>query len=92
MLHTIANCLKEAIAIGIWLYPTIFVVILLCFIGYYLTVRVGHNIEGSGQERDSEVPEEIQEHPFLLNPIILSYAVFGTFTGIIIFYYWARGY
>lgn len=57
-----------------------------------MTVRVGHNIEGSGQERDSEVPEEIQEHPFLLNPIILSYAVFGTFTGIIIFYYWARGY
>lgn len=75
-----------------WLYPTIFVVIILCLIGYYLTVRVGHGIEQSGQERDSEVPEEIQEHPFLLNPIILSYVVFGIFTGMIIFYYWARGY
>lgn len=75
-----------------WLYPTIFVVIILCLIGYYLIVRVGHGIEQSGQERDSEVPEEIQEHPFLLNPIILSYVVFGIFTGMIIFYYWARGY
>lgn len=75
-----------------WLYPTIFVVIILCLVGYILTVRVGHGIEQSGRERDSEVPKEIQEHPFLLNPIILSYVVFGIFTGIIIFYYWARGY
>ncbi|WP_274309308.1 short-chain dehydrogenase [Solibacillus daqui] len=77
---------------GMWLYPTIFVCIVLCLIGYYLTVKVGHKIEHSGEERDSEVPDKIIEHPFLLNPIVLSYAVFLAFTGIIIFYYWARGY
>lgn len=77
---------------GIWLYPTIFVCVIFCFIGYYLTVRVGHSVEQSGEERDSEVSEKIIEHPFLLNPIILSYVVFLAFTGIIIFYYWARGY
>ena len=60
--------------------------------GYWLTVRVGHRIEDIGQERDSEIPEEINEHPFMLNPILLVYAVFLGFTGIIIFYYYAKGY
>lgn len=77
---------------GMWLYPTIFVCIIICLMGYYLTVRVGHNIEQSGEERDSEVPDKIVEHPFLLNPIVLSYVIFLGFTGLIIFYYWARGY
>lgn len=75
-----------------WLYPTIIVCVILCLVGYWLTVRVGHRVEDSGSERDPEIPEEIKEHPFLFNPIILSYVIFGGFTGIIIFYYWARGY
>ncbi|MEG0383623.1 short-chain dehydrogenase [Solibacillus cecembensis] len=74
-----------------WLYPTIFVCVILCIVGYWLTVRVGHGIEKDGQERDSDIPEPIMEHPFLLNPIILSYIIFGLFTGSIIFYYWAKG-
>jgi len=78
--------------VGMWLYPTIIVCTILCLMGYYLTVRVGHKIEDSGEERDSEVSEKIVEHPFFLNPIILSYVVFLAFTGVIIFYYWARGY
>lgn len=84
--------MKGALAMGMWLYPTIFVCIIICLMGYYLTVRVGHNIEQSGEERDSEVPDKIVEHPFLLNPIVLSYVIFLGFTGLIIFYYWARGY
>ncbi|MEK4629725.1 MAG: short-chain dehydrogenase [Solibacillus sp.] len=75
-----------------WLYPTIIVCIIICLMGYWLTVRVGHRIEDTGQERDSEIPEEINEHPFMLNPILLVYAVFLGFTGIIIFYYYAKGY
>lgn len=75
-----------------WTIPTIIVSLIILVIGYWLTVRIGHNIEDSGQERDPSIPEEINEHPFLLNPIVLSYVVFGAFTGVIIFYYWAKGY
>ena len=53
--------------------------------GYYLTVRVGHKIEDSGEERDSDISEKVVEHPFFLNPIVLSYVVFLAFTGVIIF-------
>ena len=40
---------------GMWLYPTIIVCTILCLMGYYLTVRVGHKIEDSGEERDSDI-------------------------------------
>lgn len=73
-----------------WTIPTIFVTSIICFIGYWLTVRVGHNVEEKADEQDTAVPKAIREHPFLLNPIILMYVVFGLFTGVIIFYYWAK--
>lgn len=75
-----------------WLYPTIIVCIVIGLVGYWLTVRVGHDIEESGSERDHAIPEEINEHPFMLNPILIVYGIFFAFTGIIIFYYWAKGY
>jgi H+/Cl- antiporter ClcA len=83
---------KGAVAIGMWLYPTIIVCVILCLVSYWLTVRVGHGIEESNSERDPAIPEEIQEHPFMLNPILIVYGIFFAFTGIIIFYYWAKGY
>lgn len=73
-----------------WLYPTIFVCVLLCIVGLWLTIRGGQHIEESGQERDADIPEPIIGQPLLLNPIILSYIIFGLFTGTIIFYYWAK--
>lgn len=77
---------------GMWLMPAIFTVIVIMIVSYWLTVRVGHNVEESGRELDTPVPKVIVEHPFLLNPIMLLYVIFGLFTGVIIFYYWARGY
>lgn len=74
---------------GIWLYPAIFVVLILSFVGYILTVRVGHTVEEKSGELDSPIPEAIRDHPFILNPIILSYVIAGIFSGIMIFYYWA---
>jgi hypothetical protein len=75
-----------------WLYPTIIVCIIIVLVGYWLTVRVGHNIEDRGSERDPDVPELIEEHPFMLNPILLVYGIFFLFTGIMIFYYYAKYY
>lgn len=83
---------KGGVDNNMWLYPTIIVCVVICLVGYWLTVRVGHQIEDSGSERDPSVPEEIENHPFMLNPILLVYAIFFIFTGTIIFYYWAKGY
>lgn len=75
-----------------WLIPTIIASILILLVGYWVTIRVGESYEESGQERDSAIPKVIEEHPFMLNPILLVYAIFFAFTGIIIFYFWATGY
>lgn len=72
---------------GMWLWLAIFSCVVICAIGYWLTVRVEHRQEEG--ERDS-VPKIVEEYPFLLNPIILLYLVFFFVTGIIIFYYWSQ--
>ncbi|MEK4228555.1 short-chain dehydrogenase [Solibacillus sp. FSL H8-0538] len=74
---------------GIWLYPAIFVVLIICIVAYYLTVSVAHNVEDSGREMDTPIPESLKNHPFILNPIILMYIIAGLFSGIMIFYYWS---
>lgn len=73
---------------GMWLWLAIFSVVVICAIGYWLTVNVGHK-QGE-HERDEQIPEMIEEYPFMLNPIILLYVVFFFVTGIIIFYYWSQ--
>lgn len=73
---------------GMWTGLAIFTIIVMCVLGYWLTVRVGHKQKDS--ERDPSVPKVIEEYPFLLNPIVLLYGVFFLVTGIIIFYYWAQ--
>lgn len=73
---------------GMWTGLAIFSCVVICAIGYWLAVRVGHEQQES--ERDESVPKAIEEYPFLLNPIILLYGVFFLVTGIIIFYYWSQ--
>ena len=71
-----------------WLWLTIFSVVVICAIGYWLTVRIEH--QQGESERDTENSKFVEEYPFLLNPIILLYIVFFFVTGIIIFYYWSQ--
>jgi len=38
---------------------------------------------------DVPISKIVRDHPVAMNPIIIMYIIFGLFTGIIIFYYWA---
>lgn len=71
-----------------WLWLAIFSCVVMCAIGYWLTVKVEH--EQGQTERDEPISKIIEDYPILLNPIILLYGVFFLVTGIIIFYYWAQ--
>ena len=74
---------------GIWLYPAIFVILLLCAYSYYVIVRVAKETEKLDSNEDVPIHEAIKDHPFILNPIILMYLIVGIFMGMMIFYYWA---
>lgn len=74
---------------GNWLWPSVFVCVLLCAVSYWITILVGKKVEASNVDEDTPIHEVIADHPFLLNPIIIMYAIFFAFTGIMIFVYWA---
>lgn len=74
---------------GMWLYPAIFVGVILVAWSYYATVRVAKEVEAYGGTEDTPIHEAIKDHPFLLNPVIAMYIIMNLFLGIIIFYYWA---
>lgn len=70
---------------GIWTWPFIFVVAVITFIciaAERKTKTAGALLEG----RD-EINEAIEEHPFMLNPIIWIALVAVAFMGIVIIYY-----
>ncbi|RUL51859.1 short-chain dehydrogenase [Lysinibacillus antri] len=75
---------------GVWTIPALIAGIILVFISYYLTVGVMKKVERRAAITDTPISKVIRDHPIALNPIILSYVVFLAFTGIIIFYYWAK--
>lgn len=74
--------------VGMWLWLAIFSCVVICAIGYWLTVKVEY--QQGEQERDHLDSKMLEDYPVLLNPIILLYGVFFLVTGIIIFYYWAQ--
>lgn len=75
---------------GIWTVPTIIVGVLIVIVSYYLTAGVMKKARQRASATDTPISKVIKEHPLAANPIIIMYAIFLLFTGIIIFYYWAK--
>ena len=75
---------------GIWLWPAIFAIVVLCIYAVYTTMAVAKQTRARASEMDTPIPDAVKEHPLILNPIIISNAVFLLFLGIVIFYYWAK--
>ncbi len=73
-----------------WTILGIIAVVIIIGIAYYSTVGVMKRTAQRASASDTPISKAVQENPILMNPIILMYIVFGLFTGIIIFYYWAQ--
>ncbi len=70
----------------IWTVPLIFVVLIICAIGF-VSVRKLSKLDPVIRGKDSAIPEAIEEHPFALNPIIWVILVGVIFMSIVITYY-----
>ncbi|RHW39815.1 short-chain dehydrogenase [Lysinibacillus yapensis] len=75
---------------GMWTIPTIIASALIVAVSYYLTAGVMKKAKHQSTASDSPISKVIRDHPVAANPIIIMYLIFGLFTGIIIFYYWAK--
>ena len=70
----------------IWTIPFIIVVIVICTI-CAVSVRKTERTAGILNEKNAEIPDAIEEHPFTLNPILWIILVSAIFVGLIILYY-----
>lgn len=75
---------------GMWTIPTIIVGLLIVIVSYVMTVSVMKKTEQRASAMDTPISKTVRNHPILMNPIIIMYLIFGLFTGIMIFYYWAK--
>ncbi|KGR80521.1 hypothetical protein [Ureibacillus manganicus] len=75
---------------GMWTIPLIITGVIIVGISYYMTVGVMKRTAHRATASDTPISKNVREHPILMNPIIIMYIIFGLFTGIMIFYYWAR--
>ncbi|MEK4285598.1 MULTISPECIES: short-chain dehydrogenase [Ureibacillus] len=75
---------------GGWTIPTIIVGLIIVGVSYVMTVSVMKKTEERASAMDTPISKTVREHPILMNPIIIMYIIFGIFTGIMIFYYWAK--
>ena len=74
-------------AMGVWTWPLMGVVIIIMAISVYSTLKV-MNFERRRQcVNDSPVSEQVKEHPALLNPIFWVYIVALGFMLLMIFVY-----
>lgn len=71
---------------SIWLWPLIIVILGIILISYYSTVAVARH-QAKNQVLDKGVSEKIQQHPFMLNPLLWSILLAALFIGFVIFYY-----
>jgi hypothetical protein len=72
--------------VDIWTVPLIIVVLVICLIGF-VSVRKWNKANVVVEGQDSQIPAEIEDHPFTLNPIIWVILVAGLFILTVIFYY-----
>lgn len=74
----------------IWLWPTIVVSLLIIAIGLASFRKMDRTVAETENGED-QISDEVRDHPFTLNPILIVIAVATVFIGFIIFYY-AMGY
>jgi len=72
-----------------WTVPTIIAGVVIVLVSYLLTQSVMKKTRHRVSATDTPISKMVRDHPVAMNPIIIMYIIFGLFTGIIIFYYWA---
>ncbi len=70
----------------IWTVPLVIVVLIICLIGF-VSVRKWNKANVVVEVQDSQIPAEMEDHPFTLNPIIWVILVAVLFMLTVIFYY-----
>ncbi|EMR05250.1 hypothetical protein C772_02827 [Bhargavaea cecembensis DSE10] len=70
----------------IWLWPTIAVSLLILAIGLASFRRLDRTVAETENGED-RIAEEVMDHPFTLNPILIVIAVAAVFIGMVIAYY-----
>lgn len=70
----------------IWLWPTIAVSLLILAIGLASFRRLDRTVADTENGED-RISDEVRDHPFTLNPLLVVIAVATVFIGIVIFYY-----
>ncbi|MCW1926772.1 hypothetical protein [Bhargavaea beijingensis] len=69
-----------------WLWPTILVSLLTIAIGL-ASIRKMDRTVAKAENGEDQISEEVGDHPFTLNPILIIIAVAMVFLGFVIFYY-----
>ena len=70
----------------IWLWPTIAVSLLIIAIGLASFRRMDRTVAETENGED-RIADEVRDHPYALNPILIVIAVAAFFIGAVIFYY-----
>ncbi|MCM3087256.1 hypothetical protein M3557_04960 [Bhargavaea ginsengi] len=70
----------------IWLWPTIAVILLIVAIGLASVRRMDRTVAQTENGEDM-IRDEIRDHPYSLNPILIVIGVATVFITIVIFYY-----
>ncbi|MFC7363616.1 MULTISPECIES: hypothetical protein [Bhargavaea] len=70
----------------VWLWPTIAVSLLIIAIGLASFRRMDRTVAQTENGED-QIADEVRDHPYALNPILIVIAVATIFIGAVIFYY-----
>lgn len=70
----------------IWLWPTIAVSLLILAIGLASFRRMDRTVAETENGED-RIADEVRDHPFTLNPLLIVIAVAAVFIGMVIIYY-----
>ncbi|AYC29075.1 hypothetical protein [Paenisporosarcina cavernae] len=71
---------------GMWTVPLLIAIVIISAIALYTTMRVLSFEQRRNEAMDSPIPEEVKEHPIVLNPIIWAYLVAFIFIMLVIGY------
>ena len=75
---------------GMWLIPLLITITVMSVISFVSTLRIAKMTTERESEKDTQISETVEEYSTVLNPIVWVYALFFSFTGIMIFYYWSQ--
>ncbi|WP_336823370.1 hypothetical protein [Sporosarcina sp. USHLN248] len=72
----------------IWPVPIGIVIIVIGAVCFF-SVRSYNRMKVVLNERDQNVPDNVENHPFTMNPILWVIGIAALFILFVIFYYWA---